>query len=851
MAVPPKLPLRSVLVLPFLLQILAAVSLIGWLSLRSGEDAINQLAVRFLGEVNQRVQQRLDDYLTVSTQISQVNQALIQQGQLNPADSSEVKQHLQLQLLLYPNVALMGYGLNDGRFLGMQQPVGQRVNLLTQADLPPQLAEQIQQDIRLPSTPKKRNLRIRAVGGKIVLSTITELYGAQGQPLGISRVDLKLATVSRFLQSLEQSKSRRIFVIERSGLLIADSTGASPVKLVKDSVQRLSAANSSDGLIQATTGALIQSLEDFANIQDQTNLEVQIEDRRYFISVAPWSDTPELNWLVVVVVPTQEFMAEIHANTRTTMVLALMALLIATILGFYTSRWIAIPIRRLSLASYAIASGNLHQRLAPSFIRELNLLSRSFNDMARQLRESFDFLHYQAQHDNLTGLLNRSALNQQLKQAIARQQALTGNQSDHPVSEPDAVPEQFAVLFLDLDYFKLVNDSLGHFMGDYLLTEVAQRLEACVRETDALARFGGDEFVILLWPLKDVTEATEVAVQIDRALQRPFDLNGNEVFVGASIGIAMNTLDTQTPDSLLRNADSALYQAKMHGKQRYEIFDDQMHTTVVQRLQLETDLRRAIERQELLVFYQPIIDLKRQTIQGFEALLRWNHPIHGMISPEDFIPIAEETGLILRLGTWVLQTACSQMQTWQEAFAQCRTMTISVNLSGKQFLQPDLVAQIHQALSQAQLSASYLKLEITESLLLHDEVSVQKKLRDIRDLGVRLIVDDFGTGYSALSYLYQLPISSLKIDRTFIEHIGQPTPNSAIVDIIVQLAHRLDLDVVAEGVEQQQQFDYLNHIGCDAIQGYLLSQALPGAEITQQLAAGNLSSQLYPKSTQP
>ncbi len=848
MAVPPKLPLRSVLVLPFLLQILAAVSLIGWLSLRSGEDAINQLAVRFLGEMNQRVQQHLDDSLTVATQVSQVNRDLIQQGQLNPTNLSEVRQFFQLQLRLYPDIALIGYGLKNGQFLGMQQSVGKGLNLLTQPTLPPQLAAQIQQDIRLPPVKRERDLRIRAVDDNLVLSTITEFSSTQGQPLGIARVDLQLATVSRFLQSLELSESQRIFVIERSGLLIADSTGAAPVKLVRESAQRLSAANSADAIIQTTAVAVVQSLGDFADIQDQTSLEVQIEGRPHFISVAPWSDTPELNWVVVVVVPTQEFMAQIHENTRTTVVLALIALLIATILGFYTSRWITIPIRRLSLASYAIASGNLHQRLEPSFIRELNLLARSFNDMARQLRESFDFLHYQAQHDNLTGLLNRSALNQQLKQAIARQQALQGTRSDGAVLVSGAAPERFAVLFLDLDYFKLVNDSLGHFMGDYLLTEVAQRLETCVRETDALARFGGDEFVILLWPLKDVTEATEVAVQIDQALQRPFDLNGNEVFVGASIGIAMNTLETQTPDSLLRNADSALYQAKMHGKQRYEIFDDQMHTTVVQRLQLETDLRRAIERQELLVFYQPIIDLKHQTIQGFEALLRWNHPIHGMISPEDFIPIAEETGLILRLGTWVLQTACTQMQAWQEAFAPCRTMTISVNLSSKQFLQPDLVAQIHQALSQAGLSAAYLKLEITESLLLHDEVSVQKKLSDICALGVRLIVDDFGTGYSALSYLYQLPISSLKIDRTFIEHIGRPTPNSAIVDIIVQLAHRLDLEVVAEGVEQQQQLDYLSRIGCDAIQGYLLSPALPGAEITQRLATGTLSSHLYPKS---
>lgn len=421
-------------------------------------------------------------------------------------------------------------------------------------------------------------------------------------------------------------------------------------------------------------------------------------------------------------------------------------------------------------------------------------------------------LAHNAYHDALTGLPNRLLFVDRLQQAIARLQR-------HP-------NEQFAVLFLDLDRFKVVNDSLGHLVGDQLLIALAHRLQSCLRPGDTVARLGGDEFTILLDSIKNVNDAIMVAERIQETLQIPFCLNHHEIFTTASIGIALNEASCIQPENLLRNADTALYQAKEQGKARYAVFNAEMYEQAVARLQLETDLRWAIERQELRVYYQPIISLSTGRITGFEALIRWLHPERGLIMPAEFIPVAEETGLITQIGQWVLYEACQQLKQWQRQFPSYSSLSISVNLSSKQLSQISFVAQIDQILQQTELTPQSLKLEITESAIMARPDAAASVLEQLKNRGIQLCVDDFGTGYSSLAYLHRFPIDVLKIDRSFIHQIDEQAEGFAIIRAIVTLAENLGLSVVAEGIETTQQMVQLQDLHCDYGQGYFFSKPL-------------------------
>lgn len=427
-----------------------------------------------------------------------------------------------------------------------------------------------------------------------------------------------------------------------------------------------------------------------------------------------------------------------------------------------------------------------------------------------------DQLARDAFYDALTGLPNRLLFMDRLRHAIAQTQRLSN--------------QQFAVLFLDLDRFKLINDSLGHLAGDNLLIAIARRLEACLRSGDTVARLGGDEFTILLDGINSLTDATMVAERIHRVLQSPLNLNGYDVFTTVSIGIALSTTGYDEPDAVLRDADTALYQAKARGKACYAVFDTVMYDQAVMQLQLETDLRWAIERQELRVYYQPIVSLITGRITGFEALVRWQHPDRGLISPTHFIPVAEETGLIVPIGQWVLQESCQQIRRWQEQFL-VPDLTINVNLSSKQFSQPNLVEQIQHSLQATGLNASHLKLEITESGIM-ENTQAATMLDRLRTLGVQLCIDDFGTGYSSLSRLHQFPINTLKIDRAFVSTMSQERQNAEIVQAIITLAHQLSMDLVAEGVATGEQLAQLRQLHCEQGQGYFFSEPL-----THQAAA--------------
>ena len=417
-------------------------------------------------------------------------------------------------------------------------------------------------------------------------------------------------------------------------------------------------------------------------------------------------------------------------------------------------------------------------------------------------------------NDALTGLPNRSLFMDRLAHVIA--------------SSKRRSETQFAVLFLDLDRFKVVNDSLGHSIGDQLLVAIARRLHDCLRPTDTVARLGGDEFTVLLEDVGDFRGATQVAARIQQELVRPFKLAGHEVFTSVSIGIALGSAEIDDPESLLRNADLAMYRAKANGKARHEVFDADMYAHAMELMQLETDLRHALDRDEFRVHYQPLIALDGGALEGFEALVRWQHPERGLLAPGAFLEVAEETGLIVPIGGWVMREACRQLAHWRREGAGA--VTVSVNLAGGQLRQPDLVADIAEALKSANLDAEALVLEITENVVMERGQESTELLASIKGLGVALHMDDFGTGLSSLAYLRRFPLDALKIDRSFVSGMTADVEDEEIVRTIVTLAGNLGIGVIAEGIETEEQRKHLEAIGCPVGQGYLFAKPLPAAE---------------------
>jgi diguanylate cyclase (GGDEF)-like protein/PAS domain S-box-containing protein len=466
--------------------------------------------------------------------------------------------------------------------------------------------------------------------------------------------------------------------------------------------------------------------------------------------------------------------------------------------------------------------------------REVEFISNSYEENGHQViqcnirditdrKASEERIIHEALHDMLTGLPNRALFIEHLSKAIA-----------HAERHDEYL---YALLFLDLDHFKVINDSLGHTIGDQFLVDTARRLESTVRPEDVVARIGGDEFTILLNDIRSISDATRVANRVHYSLGLPFHLNGREVSTTTSIGIALSTPEYRGAEEVLRDADTAMYRAKTVGRGRHEIFNRSMRESVVTQLKLETDLRLAVEREEFCLHYQPIMSLKNNRLTGFEALIRWQHPERGLVHPNEFIPTAEETGLILPIGNWVLYEACRQLREWQRGWQGDQPLTINVNLSAKQFSQIELVQQIESVLDRTGLDARNLKLEITETAVMEKAEMATAMLWQLKELGVKLHIDDFGTGYSSLSYLHRFPVDELKIDGLFVSRMGADDESSQIVATIVQLAHNLGMEVTAEGVETVEQLAHLRALFCEYGQGYYFSRPVVAEGATLMIGA--------------
>ena len=468
----------------------------------------------------------------------------------------------------------------------------------------------------------------------------------------------------------------------------------------------------------------------------------------------------------------------------------------------------------------------------------------TFRDVTER-RALEERLVHQAFHDPLTGLPNRALLTSRLKHLLVQNARLTHEERRDRCAPGDDMSGCAAVLFLDMDNFKVVNDSLGHAAGDAMLIEIGARLTKCLRNGDTAARFGGDEFVVLIDDVDNPRYATDIARRLVKALQEPFDVGGQKVYSSPSIGIAFAGTGLETPDELLRDADAAMYDAKKRGKACFSVFQNSLSVAARARLEMGNDLRRAIERNEFVLHYQPKIELSTGHIYGVEALVRWNHPERGMLSPNEFIPVAEEMGMIVQLGRWVLREACEQAWRWQQnpqgselamsvnvsghqlkESPKWSTLEMNINVSARQLQHPQLVEEVAQILEETGLDPHYLILEITESVLMDEVATAATVLQSLKNLGVRLAIDDFGTGYSSLAYLRDFPIDFLKIDRQFVRGVGQSDDGNIILNSMIDLAHALNLTVIAEGAETAEEVFELRKLGCDLAQGFFFARPL-------------------------
>ncbi len=512
-------------------------------------------------------------------------------------------------------------------------------------------------------------------------------------------------------------------------------------------------------------------------------------------------------------------------------------LIVSVFAAVMLTRSVTLPIDRLVQATRALAAGELGYSIETGDRTEFGELAKRFNSMSTALRTGYTALQseieerkkveaqllHDALHDALTGLPNRALFMDRLEHVILAAKRFPNH--------------RYAVLFLDLDRFKVVNDSLGHLVGDHLLVAIGERLSACLRPGDTVARLGGDEFGMLIEGVRGAADALQVASRIQKALAGSVEIEGHEIFVSASTGVAVQSDRYTKPDEVLRDADIAMYQAKLKGKACAEIFDAEMHGSVVDRLRLEADLRRAVEHKEdFLLHYQPIVALLTGELVGLEALIRWRHPARGLIEAAQFVPLAEESGAVVPMGEWAIREALAQLRFWQGRVPALANVTMNVNVSGRQFRRPDCVETLRRIIRDSGVDPRQVAVEVTESVVMDDVEASAAKLVLLRKMGVQIHVDDFGTGYSSLSYLHRFPITAVKIDRSFVMDLPSRAGSEEVVKAIVSIAESLDFDVIAEGVEGQVHVAKLQSLRCRYGQGFFLSRPLPASEVEDWVA---------------
>jgi len=722
----------------------------------------------------------------------------------NPAKCSEVFNKL---LKHYPSYANLGVVQANGDVFCSAIPFTQPVNLVNRAWFQEVVQRRSFTVSRYPIGP---------ISGKPGIVFSYPMVDRRGQIQSVVCTFLDLAWFKQLAAEIDLPGGAVLQVIDRSGTPIARHP--SPLSQTGKFMPNVPAVK-----------AMLAAGEDVRKVRGPDGVV-----RLYSLAPVGSGDDAEV-YMAIAVSKDDLFVKANHHLIRNLVGLGLAAL------SAITTAWIGgnlflHPLQVLVRAVQRIAAGDLSARTGLLARQgELGRLAFAFDQMAETLEQRETQLERQAFYDPLTQLPNRSLFMDRL---------------EHVLQRARCKDDLFAVLLLDLDRFKMINDSLGHGSGDQLLIEIAHRLKTCLRPGDAIARFGGDEFTILLETVQDLSDVIAIVEHMQKQLVPPFNFNGHEIFTTASVGIALSRLKVATsgglgesvycqPEDLLRDADTAMYRAKELGGGRCAVFDTAMHTRVINRWQLETSLRQAMEHQEFVLHYQPIVLLATSQVVGFEALVRWNHPQRGLVHPVEFISVIEEMGLIQSMGQWVLHEACRQMRTWREQIGLQNAagvfptnkdfaLTISVNLSCKQLLQPNLVEQIQQVLRETNLPTSVLKLELTESLFMESSDFIMEQLLQLRSSGIQLYVDDFGTGYSSLSRLQNFPLHALKIDQTFIKAVGTHQGNAGVVQAIVTLAHSLQLDLVAEGIESASQVTYLQQLGCKYGQGYFFSRPLDG-----------------------
>lgn len=631
--------------------------------------------------------------------------------------------------------------------------------------------------------------------------------------VGVVGADLRVSFLFKQLKQMEGDfKSLEGFIFSGEGELIVHGSQSEKMS-VDNGLEHYKIFNPRDnlgpGMRQFIDSVLSESVAP-GKVQRRT-----LQNKRQHVSYQP---LPELGWYVGLHYP-QRLLDEEYAETMGVIYQNIIGMLLFLAVGlYYGLKWVVTHrIQTLASVTERIGANQWALRVPESGRDEISQLGRGINRMLEKINELFRGLNHNIQdmerlayYDQLTGLENRLLFKEQLRTALYS----TVRDQQH-----------LALLYLDLDHFKDINDSLGHEAGDQLLVEVARRLKGCLRDEDSVARLGGDEFAVLLRHVGEARYASVVAEKIIETLRRPIVLNAQEVIVGTSIGITLAPDDSSEIDILMRNADLAMYQAKYQGRNIYRFYTPQLNTQVEQRLRLERELRQAIALQEFELFYQPQLDMSTGQVIGIEALLRWRHPGGGLVPPDEFIPAAEESGLIVPIGKWVLQAACQQAKSLQKS--GFKDIKVSLNVSTRQLNDLKFVTDLKCVIAEIGVEPTQLVLEVTESTLMADAELALKNLHAVREIGVGLAIDDFGTGYSSLSYLKRLPVNWLKIDRSFVQQLPDNEEDQAITTLIVAMANSLNYKVVVEGIETEAQFDFLQQCGCHYGQGYYFSRPVP------------------------